>query len=351
MPQQQELIENSRPLVPHNRLGINYRNIPPRRCPIPGGIIDAHNHTQAVEYTRLMVEAAAAYGVTEFWTMAGLEHVKPLMEAFPGKFKFVAVPHWQRAFKQLPDAEFFADWKDRLEKFAELGSKLVKFHAAPGTMRRWQISLDDPRIHDVAQHAYKLGFHFMSHVGDPKAWFYGKGPYADGTYGTLESQFAQLERMLEKYPDRIHLGAHMGGSLEILDLLAKRLEKYPHYILDMSATKWMVRAAAEQSPQDVRDFFIQFQDRILFGSDLVVGDKYDWDHYASRYWALQHVWETNYQGESPIEDPDGGQGFNPKTGTFYAAQADGKPKLAGVNLPDEVLQKIYRKNAERWWPR
>jgi hypothetical protein len=272
------------------------------------------------------------------------------MEAFPGKFHFVAVPNWQRAFKSLPDEEFFKDWKVRAEDFAKLGSRLIKFHAAPGTCKRWGISLDDPRIQDVADHAYKLGFHFMTHVGDPKAWFFGKGAYTDGTFGTFESQFAQLERMLEKYHDRLHLGAHMGGSLEALDLLGKRLKKYPNYILDMSATKWMVRAVAEQSAQALRDFFIEFQDRIVFGSDLVVGDKYDWDHYASRYWALQMTWESDYQGESPIEDPDGGKGFDPRTNTFDAAKADEKPKLAGIHLPDEVLLKIYRSNAKRLLP-
>src|SRR4051812_10882599 len=133
MAEQPELIENSRPLVPHNRLGLNYHNVPARRVSVSGGIIDGHNHIGNVENTRAMVDAAAAYGVTEFWTMTALENVKPLMEAFPGKIKFVAVPHWQRAFKTLPDAEFFADWKDRAEKFAELGAKLIKFHAAPGT--------------------------------------------------------------------------------------------------------------------------------------------------------------------------------------------------------------------------
>jgi predicted TIM-barrel fold metal-dependent hydrolase len=250
-----------------------------------------------------------------------------------------------------PNADFFADWKRRLEEFAKLGSKLIKFHAAPGTCRRWGISLDAPRILDIAKHAYVLGYHFMTHVGDPKAWFYGKGVYADGSYGTFESQFAPLERMLERYPDRIHLGAHMGGSLEALELLARRLEKYPHYVIDMSATKWMVRAVAEQSAAAVRDFFGAFQDRIIYGSDLVVGDKFDWDHYASRYWALQMMWETAYRGESPIEDPDGGQGFEPGSGRFDAGKADGVPRLMGVELPAEVLGKIYRGNAERWLPR
>ena len=87
----------------------------------------------------------------------------------------------------------------------------------------------------------------------------------------------------------------------------------------------MVRAVAEQDPVGVRDFFVRFQDRIIFGSDLVVGDKYDWDHYASRIGALQKTWETQYRGESPIEDPDAGKGFDPKTGRFNEAAADGIP--------------------------
>jgi hypothetical protein len=350
MAEQLSLLANSRPLAPHNRLGIDYHQPPPRKTPIPGGIIDAHNHTRDVESTRIMVEAAAAYGVTEFWTQAPLEFVPALQDAFPGQFHFIAIPNWKRDMPQ-PDAAFFSDWKRRLDRFAQLDAKLIKFHAAPRTCKHWGISLDDPRILDVAQFAYQLGYHFMTHVGDPQAWFHGKGPYADGTFGTFESQFPMLDRMLERYPDRLHLGAHMGGSLEALDALARRLEKFPHYILDMSATKWIVRAVAEQSPAAVRDFIIAFQDRILFGTDLVVTDQYDWDHYASRYWTLQKLWETSARGESPIQDPDAGQGFDPRTGTFNPARATGIPLLAGVDLPDPVLLKIYRTNATRLWPK
>ena len=148
------------------------------------------------------------------------------------------------------------------------------------------------------------------------------------------------------------MGAHMGGSLENLDALARRLEKYPHYILDSSATRWMVRAVAEQSTQAVRDFFITFQDRILFGSDNVaLMTSRDFDHFASRYWAHQKLWETDYDAESNIDDPDAGKGFNPKTGQFDENKADGIPRLKGLNLPPEVLQKLYRGNAERLLPK
>lgn len=347
---QSELIANSRLAAPHNRLGIDYRRVPARKVLPEGGIIDAHTHAREPLHTQVMVDAARAYGITKIWTMAGLEHVRGLQEKFPGVLEFIAVPAWQRAFKEGATPEFLADWHQRVEKFYALGARLIKFHAAPGTVRKWGMDLDHPAIREVADHAYKLGYHMMTHVGDPRAWFHGNGRYADGTYAPFDQQFAQLDRFLERYPDRIHLGAHFGGSLEALDLLARRLDKYPHYIVDSSATKWIVRAASEQPAQGIRDFIIAYQDRILFGSDLVVGDKYDWDHYASRYWAHQKLWETDYRDQSPIEDPDAGKGFDPRTGTFNPAHADGVPRIVGLNLPAAVLGKMYRTNAQRWLP-
>ncbi len=46
---------------PHNRLGINYRVVPPRK--IPGLIIDAHTHTREPALTREFLRAADAYGI------------------------------------------------------------------------------------------------------------------------------------------------------------------------------------------------------------------------------------------------------------------------------------------------
>jgi hypothetical protein len=90
----------------------------------------------------------------------------------------------------------------------------------------------------------------------------------------------------------------------------------------------MVREIARQ-PAAVRDFVLRNQDRILFGSDLVVDEEYGFEHYASRYWAHLRLWETPYRGESPIADPD----------------ADDPPCLAGLDLPGEVLEQLYCGNA------
>ena len=350
------LFPNAHPLAPHNRLGLDYRAVPQRAVVVPEGIIDAHTHTGNPLHTQTFVDAAHAYGITKIWTMAGLEFVPDLQQRFPGLFEFIAVPAWSKIFREgaTADEAFLTDWMDRLDKFHALGSRLIKFHNAPFSIKRFGMNLMHPNALRVADHAYKLGYHFMSHVGDPKAWFFGSGKYAkpEDNFGSFASQFDALDRFLEKYPDRIHLGAHMGGSLEALDLLAKRLDKYPHYVIDTSATKWIVRAVAEAPAlQAVKDFILAYQDRILFGSDLVVGEKYDFDHYASRYWVHHKLWETDYRGQSPIEDPDAGKGFNPRSNTIDPAHADGTPHLTGLALPPAVLQKLYRTNALRWLPR
>jgi hypothetical protein len=83
----------------------------------------------------------------------------------------------------------------------------------------------------------------------------------------------------------------------------------------------------------MREFFIQNQDRILFGSDQVSGDDRGFDFYASRFWVHRKLWETAYVGESPITDPD--------------LPPDRQPTLRGLCLPDPVLQKLYRDNAVR----
>lgn len=322
--------------LPYNRLGLDYRRGLPQKVSLPGGIVDAHTHVHlgtGGQLARTFVEAADVYGIGPIWTMTPLEEVDALNAQYPGRFSYIAVPHWQSGGAT---EEFISDWMRRLDAFYLKGSRIFKLHMAPGTKKRWSMDFRHPLIHRIMKHAYELGYHFMSHVADPKDWFVPPARYSSvPDYGTFDQQFTPLEEVLAQFPDRIHLGAHMGGSLEDLPALTARMHKYPNYILDTSATKWIIRAIAQQPTGAITEFFTTFQDRIIFGSDLVIGDKLNFDHYASRYWVQRMQWESDYSGPSPIEDPD-------------APNQD--PRLLGLNLPAEVLTKIYRTNALRWLP-
>src|SRR5690606_8368514 len=92
---------------------------------------------------------------------------------------------------------------------------------------------------------------------------------------------------------------------EDLDFLAGLLSRHPNLVLDTSATKWQVRELSRHPRARLHDFFRRFRTRILFGSDIVAtGADASFDLFASRYWALRTLFETDYDGPSPIVDPD-----------------------------------------------
>lgn len=309
---------------PANRLGIDYRDVPRRR--VDCRIVDIHSHVYAGTTAPTFFDAALRYGISKVVTMAPLDHVSALRAAYGPRLGFIAIPRW----RQINSTdEFRTGWMRDLDRFRELGATRMKFWMAPPMRERLGLTLDHPFIEPVIRHALDLGYHFMVHVGDPSEWFEPGGRYENhAVFGSKRDQYVQLEWLLERVRPRTVIGAHMGGTIEDPDFLATLLERHPNYYIDSSATKWVARGVSRH-PERVRELMIRFQDRILFGSDLVVDDKYDFDHYASRYWTHLMLWETAHRGESPIEDPDGPQ----------------PPRLAGVDLPADVLRKLYDTNA------
>jgi predicted TIM-barrel fold metal-dependent hydrolase len=311
---------------PANRLGLDYRTVPPRRW--RGPIADVHTHVHQTATTRLFFDAADAYGITRMLTMTPLGELAALRQEYGPRLGFIAIPRW-REFDDT--AAFRKRWLADLAAFREAGARLMKFWVAPPMRGGHGLTLEHAFLRPVIAAGLELGYEFLVHVGDPTVWWRPGGRYADAArFGTKPEQYPQLQWFLEHVAPRTVIGAHFGGNVEAPDFLDELLERHPHFHLDSSATKWVVREIARQ-PQRVRDFLLRWPDRVLFGSDLVVDEKYDFDHYASRYWVHQMQWETGYRGESPIEDPD----------------APPPPRLAGLDLPPDVLERLYWGNAAR----
>lgn len=318
---------NQAPISPANRLGVDYRAAAPRRCAVP--IVDVHTHIHAGPHVQPFREAAAAYGIAKFFSMTPLPQVNAVREMFGEQVEFIAIPNW-KAFARTD--EFRRAWIADLASFREQGARLCKFWMAPKMRKEHGLTVHHDFVKPVVWEAFELGYDFMIHVGDPSVWWRAGGPYADAVaFGTKDEQYPQLEWLLESVAPRLVIAAHMGGSVEELDRLGRLLDAFPNLVLDSSATKWMVREVSRQ-PDAVRRFLLGRADRVLFGSDLVVSEKFTtFDHYASRYWAHLHLWETAYSGESPIEDPD----------------AEQPPQLRGCDLPAGVLAAMYAGNAVR----
>jgi len=240
------------------------------------------------------------------------------------------------------------------------GARIVKFWTAPRSRDYGRevgdetlLSLDNEWRVRAMELAHSLGMMFMVHVADPDTWFEKK--YADASvYGTKESQYEPLERALARHPDTPWLAAHMGGWPEDLEFLDGMLTRHANLYLDTAATKWMVRELSRSPIAGARAFFKRWRGRILFGSDIVAMDDHlarsddpamvksaqassaeeAFDLYASRYWALRTLFETGYEGGSPIADPDLAM-VDPARYDEMSA-----PRLRGLSLPAEDVRAI-----------
>ncbi len=289
---------------------------------------DAPPSEPTLDQAATMLDVAEEFGVARIWSMCPPEDIPPLRERFGQRLHFNGP-----ISKKLDEPEDVA--YRLLDRFLELGVDLIKFWAAPRGRERG-LFVDAPWRIEAARRARAAGVRVvMVHVSDPDAWF--RTTYADAAkFGTKPEQYVGLERLLAEFPDMKWIAAHLGGDPEHPDHLQELLERYPHLYFDTSATKWQVREVSAHR-QAVRTLILRHPDRFLFGSDLVTRHGLPREHYVSRYWCHRTLWESTWEGRSPIADPDYTPGPDSPT----------TPPLLGLGLPSDVLVRVYHENAAR----
>ena len=133
--------------------------------------------------------------------------------------------------------------------------------------------------------------------------------------------------MLEKHPGLRVVGCHLGSMEEDVDQIARRLDRYPSFVVDTAAR---VPHLTLQPREKVRDFLVRYQDRVLYGTDSSVRAGEDAAQFA------RHLDAT----------------YSRDWAYFATAQAvdfDGR-SVAGLDLPAPVLRKLFRDNARHWVP-
>lgn len=321
---------------PANTIGLDYR-AEAARFRYRGPIWDVHTHLNDLDAARLFFEVADLFGVERVWTMTPLPQAPAIQAEFGDRLEFIAVPDYSQ--RDHPDT-FTTRWLKDIVGFAAMGSRVCKLWAAPrGVDLSPALRLDSPVRREARQLATSLGMMFMVHVADPDTWFATK--YADaGKYGTKRQQYEPLHAMLEEYADTPCIAAHIGGSPENLDFLQSLLDRHANLYVDTSATKWMVRELSKH-PEAFRAFCVRNRGRVLFGTDIVANaDSRDFDLYASRFWALRTMLETDYDGPSPIVDPDLHM-VDP------SLPESSTPRLRGAKLDPLTLRDTYQAAAQR----
>ena len=324
------------PLNDANRLGLLYRH-EAAQLPWRAPIWDAHLHLRDIHAAHRLFEVADLFGIERVWSMTNLEQIDDIRAEYGDRVSFIAVPNYERRFE--PET-FTTDWLRRIERFADKGVRICKFWRAPrGQDYHPALRTDSPVGRQAMELAASLDMMFMVHVADPDTWF--ATHYRDHhRYGTKAEQYQTLLPLLERFDDRPWLAAHVAGDPEHLDHVQELLDRYPHLHVDTSATKWMVRELSK-APREFGSFCRRNPGRVLFGSDIVASaEQNGFDLFASRYWALRTLLETDHHGPSPVADPD-------LPAPDPEAPAGPGPTLRGVALDPSTLAFIYRHAAER----
>lgn len=301
-----------------------------------------------------------------------------IQKTHPGRM--VLFPKFTRKdLEGLEQGEFVDGLVRELQRAAEKGARGVKIWKDLGMFVRdgsgQLLRIDDPRLDPFWKKCGDLGLVVFMHSADPREYWYPLTPNSfhynaraeEDQYYKIpgmpkwEELIAQRDAVVAKHPKTLFVGAHFASMTLDLAGLAERLDRYPNLHVECGAR---LRMLGRLNPRTVREFFIKYQDRILFGTDiggllagrksktrnfLVYGiDDPDWNRIdlkdvdAVRRWQDRQV--LSYSRYFEYFETDRIDILEP--GGFGAEWM----RLAGVKLPAEVLEKLYHANAERLIP-
>ncbi len=314
-------------------------------------VIDAHNHLgdpfgggwdqkPLQQLLDLLDEAC----VTHYVDLDGgwgeeilYRHLDHFKARAPERFQVFGGVNWGQ-WRELGNR--FPEWAaGRLKAQKEAGAQGLKIWKPFGLQVKDDqdrlVKVDDPRLVPIWETAGELGLPVLVHVADPVAFFdsldetnerweeLGEHPnwaFTSPPFPAFMEILNAFKNLVSRHPATTFIGAHVGCYGENLGWVGQMLEDCPNYFIDISARL----GELGRQPYTARKFFIQYQDRILFGSDLSP----DLDAYRLYYRFLETDDEYfNYNtGEVPLQ------------GRWY---------VSGLYLPEEVLKKVYAENARR----
>ena len=273
------------------------------------------------------------------------------IKAFPGRIAYATT----FSIRNFNNDKWQEQTIDYLKNSFSQGAIAVKIYKVIGMSLRDKngklVMIDDPRFDPVINFIAEHNIPVVGHLGEPKnCWlplekmtikgdqsYFRENPgyymYLHPEFPSYEDQVRARDHMLEKHPDLQFIGAHLGSLEWSVDELAKRLDKFPNMAVDMAARISHLQYQAKINWQKVHDFCIKYQDRLLYATDMVItGAESDSSVKKQAHDTWLNDWRFFTTGEQ-----------------MQSSQFEGDFK--SLMLPREVIDKIYRQNAEKWFHR
>jgi predicted TIM-barrel fold metal-dependent hydrolase len=264
------------------------------------------------------------------------ERIEKYDQAYSGRFltycnvdfSEVGTPGWTaRTVRQLQ--EDINNGARGLKIYKELG---LRYHDIDGNI----VMPDDPRLSDIWEAVGEAGIPVTIHAADPVAFFrpldrfnerwdeihdHPDWHFYGPEFPPFDTLIESLYHLIESHPKTNFITAHVGCYPENLGFVSKMMDRYPNFYTDISARI----AELGRAPYTARKWFINYADRILFGTDF------------SPNIAMYQVHFRFLETDDEYFDYDPGEPI----------PTQGRWRIYGVSLPNEVLRKVYFDNAAR----
>jgi predicted TIM-barrel fold metal-dependent hydrolase len=267
--------------------------------------------------------------------------------AFPRRFVTMTEPTWTRA-SESGYAAWQAEEITRAKTAGAVGVKILKtlgLYLRDGGPTGKLVRVDDPRFDPMWETCGRLGLPVAMHVGDPEAFFLPIDRFNEryeelnahpdwSFYGRDFPAFADIlsarDRVFARHPRTTFVALHVGHWAENLKAVGEMLDKFPNVHVELAARI----GELGRQPRASSRFFDKYQDRVLFGTDAIpLGTEtpqqvFGQDLYRIYFRFLET--EDEYFDYAPSRVPP-----------------QGRWRIYGVGLREQVLRKVYNENAQR----
>lgn len=290
---------------------------------------------------RAMVNLTGGYG-------QGLqETVAQYDRAFPGRFYTFTEPCYER-WKEPNYPQIQAQQIEQAHRDGAHGLKILKtlgLYLRENITSGELVKIDDPRFDPMWDACGQLHIPVAIHVSDPVAFFTPTDRFNEryeelnnhpdwSFYGRDFPSNAQLlearNRVIARHPKTRFIVLHVGNFAENLANVSENLDRFPNMTVDIAARI----GELGRQPRTARKFFDRYQDRILFGTDATPhGDQTPQQVFNDPLYEIYYRFletEDEYFDYAPAKIPP-----------------QGRWRIYGINLPEDILRKVYFENAAR----
>jgi len=280
----------------------------------------------------------------QFRVAMALRTAFPATVAFAGTFPVADFesPGWAERTERRIDAAMKAGavgikvWKNVGMSLRDAQGKLVM--------------LDDPRLKAVFDYMEAKGIALLDHQGEPyncwlplekmsvrndREYFKAHPQYHMFLHPEMprwEDQMAARDRLLDAHPKLKFVGMHMASLERDVDELAAFLDRYPGAVVDIAARIGQIQAQGQHDREKVRRFFVKYQDRLLYGSDI---EQEPGQPGAAMAAETDKAWRAQWR-------------YFATDDTFKVDDLDAP--VRGLALPRGVIDRLYGLNAQRAFP-